>query len=294
MAKYDCSKCPVGGRINPEDQTCSVPDPDDGLPLACVGSWAEDKHARVRKYVDISRATRRMYITGTGGATFIELFCGPGRARIRNTTRIVDGSTLVAAKEAQATGTMFTELHIADANASFVNVASQRLARLGVQARTYAGRSEDTVNEVARRLNKDGLHLAFLDPFDLKSLPFEVIRCLAGFKRMDMIIHVSLMDLQRNLEPYIGTQPSPLDIFAPGWRTVIDLMNPIATIRRGIFDYWLSLIRNEDMQPSQGIEKVTGLKNQPLYWLVFVARHELAMKFWDEIRNVSDQQQLGF
>ncbi|MBK7136036.1 MAG: three-Cys-motif partner protein TcmP [Rhodocyclales bacterium] len=294
MAKYDCSKCPVGGRINPEDQTCSVPDPDDGLPLACVGSWAEDKHARVRKYVDISRATRRMYITGTGGATFIELFCGPGRARIRNTTRIVDGSTLVAAKEAQATGTMFTELHIADANASFVNVASQRLARLGVQARTYAGRSEDTVKEVARRLNKDGLHLAFLDPFDLKSLPFEVIRCLAGFKRMDMIIHVSLMDLQRNLEPYIGTQPSPLDIFAPGWRTVIDLMNPIATIRRGIFDYWLSLIRNEDMQPSQGIEKVTGLKNQPLYWLVFVARHELAMKFWDEIRNVSDQQQLGF
>jgi len=294
LAKYDCSKCPVGGRINPEDQTCSVPDPDDGLPLACVGSWAEDKHARVRKYVDISRATRRMYITGTGGATFIELFCGPGRARIRNTTRIVDGSTLVAAKEAQATGTMFTELHIADANASFVNVASQRLARLGVQARTYAGRSEDTVKEVARRLNKDGLHLAFLDPFDLKSLPFEVIRCLAGFKRMDMIIHVSLMDLQRNLDPYIGSQPSPLDIFVPGWRTVIEPMNSIATIRRGIFDYWLSLIRNEDMQPSQGIEKVTGSKNQPLYWLVFVARHELAMKFWDEIRNVSDQQQLDF
>ena len=113
-------------------------------------------------------------------------------------------------------------------------------------------------------------------------------------QRMDMIIHVSLMDLQRNLDPYIGSQPSPLDIFVPGWRTVIEPMNSIATIRRGIFDYWLSLIRNEDMQPSQGIEKVTGSKNQPLYWLVFVARHELAMKFWDEIRNVSDQQQLDF
>ena len=294
MAKHDCSKCPVGGKIDPEDQTCSVPDPDDGLPLACVGSWAEEKHARVRKYVDISHATRRMYVTRSGGATFIELFCGPGRARIRDTTRIVDGSTLVAAKEAHATGTMFTELHIADANKAFVEVASQRLARLGIQARTYAGRSEDTVKEVARRLNKDGLHLAFLDPFDLKSLPFEVIRCLAGFKRMDMIIHVSLMDLQRNLEPYIGSQQSPLDIFTPGWRKVVDPMNPIATIRRGIFEYWLSLIRNEDMQPSQGIEKVTGSKNQPLYWLVFAARHDLAMKFWEEIRNVSDQQQLDF
>lgn len=293
MAKYDCSKCPVGGKINAEDQTCSVPDPEDGLPLACVGSWAEEKHARVRKYVDISRAARRKYLTGSG-ATFIELFCGPGRARIRDTTRIVDGSTLVAAKEAQATGTMFTEMHIADANASFVETTRKRLARLGVQARTYVGRSEDTVREIAQQLRKDGLHLAFLDPFDLKSLPFEVVKCLAGFKRMDMIIHVSLMDLQRNLEPYIKNQPSPLDIFAPGWRTVIVPMNPIATIRRGIFDYWLNLIRNEDMQPSQGVEKVTGSRNQPLYWLVFVARHELAMKFWEEIRNVSDQQQLDF
>jgi three-Cys-motif partner protein len=293
LAKHDCSKCPVGGKINAEDQTCSIPDPDDGLPLACVGAWAEEKHARVRKYVDISRAARRKYLTGSG-ATFIELFCGPGRARIRDTARIADGSTLVAAKEAQATGTMFTEMHIADANASFVEASRQRLARLGVQARTYVGRSEDSVREVARHLRKDGLHLAFLDPFDLKSLPFDVVKCLAGFKRMDMIIHVSLMDLQRNLEPYIESKPSPLDIFAPGWRKVVDPMNPIATIRRGIFEYWLSLIRNEDMQPSQGIEKVTGSKNQPLYWLVFAARHDLAMKFWDEIRNVSDQQQLDF
>lgn len=293
MAKYDCSKCPVGGRINPEDQTCSVPDPDDGLPLACVGSWAEEKHARVRKYVDISRAARRKYLAGPG-ATFIELFCGPGRARIRNTTRIVDGSTIVAAKEALSTGTLFTALHVADANASFVDATKQRLARLGAQVKPYVGRSEDSVIEVVRQLNMDGLHLAFLDPFDLKSLPFDVIRRLAVFKRMDMIIHVSLMDLQRNLEPYIESQQSPLDIFAPEWRNVINPMNPKATIRKEIFEYWLGLIRNENMQPSQGIEKVTGNNNQPLYWLVFAAHHSLPMKFWDEIRNISAQHQLDF
>lgn len=293
MAKHDCSRCPVGGKINTEDQTCSVPDPDDGLPLACVGLWAEEKHARVRKYVDISRATRRKYLTGSG-ATFIELFCGPGRARIRDTTRIVDGSTIVAAKEAQATKTMFTELHIADANASFVDAAKQRLARLGVQARTYVGRSEDTVIEIAKELRKDGLHLAFLDPFDLKSLPFDVVRRLAAIKRMDMIIHVSVQDLQRNLGRYIESKSSPLDIFAPGWRSVIDPISPEVTIRRGILEHWLNLVRNEDMQPSQGVEKVTGSKNQPLYWLIFVARHDLAMKFWDEIRSVSDQRKLDF
>jgi len=291
LPKHDCSKCPVGGKMSAEDGSCSVRDPDDGLPLACVGAWVEEKHARVRKYVDISRAVRRMYLTGSG-ATFIELFCGPGRARIRDTTRIVDGSTLVAAKEAQATRTMFTEIHVADANASFVEANKQRLERCGVQAKTYVGRSEDTVRDVGRHLNKDGLHLAFLDPFDLKSLPFNVVKCLAGYRRMDLIIHVSLMDLQRNLERYIKNQPSPLDVFAPGWRNVVDAMNPIATIRKGIFEYWLNLIRGEDMQPAQGVEKVTGSKNQPLYWLVFVARHERAMQFWNEIRVVSDQRQL--
>ena len=97
-AKPDfCMRCPVGGIFNEADQTCSVPDPEDGLPLACVGEWAEQKHARIRKYIDISRAVRRKFVKGKGGATYIDLFCGPGRARVRETTRIVDGSALAAA-----------------------------------------------------------------------------------------------------------------------------------------------------------------------------------------------------
>src|SRR5687767_4842370 len=104
-----CMRCPVGGTFNEADQTCSNPDPEDGLPLACVGGWAEQKHARIRKYVDISRAVRRMFLEGKGGATYIDLFCGPGRARVRETTRIIDGSALVAAKEAIESRTPFSE-----------------------------------------------------------------------------------------------------------------------------------------------------------------------------------------
>jgi hypothetical protein len=48
------------------------------------------------------------------------------------------------------------------------------------------------------------------------------------------------------------------------------------------------------MQPSQGVEEATGPRNQHLYWLVFVARHELALRFWDEIRNITSQKSLGF
>jgi len=289
-----CKRCPVGGIFNDADQTCSIPDPEDGLPVHCVGPWAEEKYSRVRKYVDISRAVRRKFVNGPGGATYVDLFCGPGRARIRETTRIVDGSILAVAKEAKASKTPFTGVHIADLNESFVSAAESRLKRVGLVTKTYLGTADHTVGQVAAVLGQHGLHFAFLDPYDLKSLPFSVIKRLAAFERMDMLIHVSGQDLYRNLRRYIKQEQSPLDSFAPGWRGKIDAMNSDATVRSHIFSFWLDRIRGENMQPSQGIEEVTGTKNQHLYWLVFVARHELAIKFWEDIRSVTNQKPLAF
>lgn len=289
-----CKRCPVGGIFNDADQTCSIPDPADGLPVACVGPWAEEKHSRIKKYVGISRAARRKFVNGLGGATYIDLFCGPGRARIRETTRIVDGSVLVAAREAIAGGTPYTELHIADLNKSFVSAAIIRLKKIGATVKAYVGTAENTVLEMMAALGQHGLHFAFLDPYDLKSLPFPVIKCLTAFERMDMLIHVSVQDMQRNLRRYIKQKKSPLDSFAPAWRNKIDEMNSDATVRSQILNHWLDSIRAENMRPSQGVEEVTGPKNQHLYWLVFAARHELAIRFWNEIRNVTNQRTLGF
>jgi hypothetical protein len=53
-------------------------------------------------------------------------------------------------------------------------------------------------------INPRGLHLAFLDPFNLAQLPFSIIEKMLKVQRMDMIIHVSLQDLQRNLENIFG------------------------------------------------------------------------------------------
>jgi hypothetical protein len=49
-------------------------------------------------------------------------------------------------------------------------------------------------------INLYGLHLAFIDPFNLAQLPFSIIERMLRVQRMDMIIHVSLQDLQRNLD----------------------------------------------------------------------------------------------
>jgi len=293
MAKPDyCESCPVGGQLN-ADQTCSVADPVDGFPLACVGEWAEEKHARVRKYVDISRATRRQFTNGPGGASYIDPYCGPARARIRGSTRIVDGSAVVAARQSIDNGVPFTEIHIADTNDAFTEIAEKRLVALGMKVMRYTGTAEESTPRILAAINPYGLHFTLLDPYDLRSLPFQVIRQLAGVERMDLLIHVSWQDLQRNLRRYIQAESSPLDVFVPEWRTAVDIMRPDNVVRVNILQYWLALIRQCDMQPAEGIEEVTGSKNQHLYWLVFVARHKLAIQFWEEIRSVTNQKSLG-
>jgi three-Cys-motif partner protein len=82
-------------------------DAEDGLPIDDVGAWVKEKHERLRQYVDITRAVRRRFVEGTGGATYIDLYCGSARARVRDSAEIIDGSPLVAAKTARDGGAPF-------------------------------------------------------------------------------------------------------------------------------------------------------------------------------------------
>ena len=107
---------------------------------------------------------------------------------------------------------------------------------------------------------------------------------------MDMLIHVSVMDLQRNIQRYYVNPPSPLDRFAPGWRESVDISKP--HLPRQLLNYWLEQIRGLGKAPAEGIERVSGPRNQNLYWLVFVTQHEIAEKFWNAIRDVGMQRKL--
>ncbi len=106
-----------------------------------------------------------------------------------------------------------------------------------------------------------------------------------------MLIHVSIFDLQRNLRRYLD-DGRVLDGFMPGWRDGVDTnRTDQQAIRAGLLQHWLSLIRNLGTSTAEAIELVSGSGGQRLYWLVFVSRHELGLKLWDDIRNVSGQGQ---
>jgi three-Cys-motif partner protein len=264
----------------------------DGLLLDEVGPWAKEKHERLRKYIDITRATRRKWVNGSGGATYIDLYCGAARAIIRGTQEKIDGSPVVAFKSARDRGVPFSEIHIADASEESCRAAQQRLANAGGSAKIEIGNADVTVVQVARKLNPYGFHFAFLDPYNLDALPFPVIEALAKFRRMDVLIHISVHDLQRNLDIYSMSKEGPLDRFAPGWRNAVSLRQSKSATRAAYVAYWAAQMEKLGFAPARYVLVSGPTKNQRLYWLVMVSHHKLAQEFWDKIRNVSGQGEL--
>ncbi len=262
-------------------------DPDDGLVRAIVGPWADEKHKRLRHYIDISRAARRKF---QGNSTYIDLYAGSGRARIRDTEHVIDGSPVVAIAEAGRSDP-FGHVHLADYDAANVAACTARLGQLTAPAlSTYVGKAEVTVREVAARLSPSGLHLAFLDPFSIEAMPFSILETLAGFERMDLIIHVSVMDLQRNVKRLMAN--GKLSAFAPGWEAAVNphVRNSTAVVE--VMRYWQTLIGRLGLKVSHQVERVAGKRNQPLYWLVLAGRHPLADQFWGQVSNVTSQGRL--
>lgn len=205
-----------------------MPLTDDGLPVSEVGQWAFEKHDRLRRYVDIARGVRKGFVAGAG-ATYLDLFCGPGRSRVTGTGQLILGSPLVAALKAREGGAPFNRILICDAEAATVGAASTRLARENFTAESFVGRAEDQVDRIAASLNGFGLHFAFLDPFNLDDLPFSIIARLAQLKRMDKVREFVVNPL-----PYL---------YSIGVRTIQGLLLPV--------DVYFKLA--ESNTPHQGI-----------------------------------------
>ena len=142
--------------------------------------------------------------------------------------------------------------------------------------------------------NAYGLHFAFLDPFDLAALNFDIIVALSALKRIDMLVHISQMDLQRNVVTYATTDNSPFDTFAPGWREKVSIIQGQQELRQQIFQFWRDKVAGLGVWPSTDMRLLTGSNNQPLYWLLMAAKHSLPHKFWATASNVEGQGAFNF
>jgi three-Cys-motif partner protein len=210
--------------------------------------------------------------------------CGPGRSQRVDTGEFIDGSPVVAFKAARHSRAPFSELHFNDVHSENVDALRQRMIRLGGSAIYHSEAAASAVDRVIYALNPSGLHFAFLDPYNLENLPFSIVERLAKLPRMDMLIHLSIFDLQRNLRRYVE-DGRVLDAFMPGWRNSIDAKRTDHAVRHDLLHHWLGLIRALGTSPAAGIELVSATRGQRLYWLVFVSAHELGRKLWNDYQK---------
>lgn len=215
------------------------PDPCPGLPRLEIGQWSLEKHELLRRYVDASRAARGKW----KNRAFIDLYCGPGRVSVRGKGVDTDGGALVAWRASARTNSPFTHVVVADIDDDCAKACEARLKALDAPATSLTGPANEVVHKLASIVPRHGLHLAYLDPFNLEHLPFEIIETLSNFQNIDIVVHFSVMDLQREIELDFDRDASRLEAFAPGWRDHVEIKKRTKIQARADYvTYWLGLV----------------------------------------------------
>lgn len=254
-----------------------------GLLVENIGPWATKKLKIVTDYIQASGAARRRYLRS--GAAYIDVFCGPGRSRIRTTGQFIDGSPVAAFKKAKGSLAPFTSINISDADPELLATTEKRLSALGAPFQATPGPASSAMPKIVEALNKHGLHFAFLDPHNLGTLSFDLFESLAKLKRIDIIVHVSLSDLQRNADRYTSAAYDQCEKFAPGWRDHVGTDKNQGSLRAAILQYWSDKVMNLGLPRAEHCELIRGTQRQRLYWLILLARHELAHSLWSKISS---------
>lgn len=265
---------------------------DDGLIVEKVGSWAVEKLKLVTDYVYASGGARKKFL-GTGAA-YIDPFCGSGRSLIRSTTTFIDGSPVAVFKRALQSPGRFTSINLSDGDEELLAAATKRLRAMNAPVHLVPGPASDALPKVIQSLNRNGLHLAFLDPYNLAALSFDLFKQLAKLKNIDVIAHVSVSDLQRNAARYADKDYDQFDKFAPDWRTKVNTDMNKEAFRAAILKYWSDQVTALGLPQAKHWELIRGDQGQRLYWLILLARHDLAHGLWAKVSSVAKSPKFDF
>lgn len=272
-------RCKFGGETKPNGN-CTVPDPKDSLPVQCVGAWSKDKHDILRRYLSASGGPRSKYLPpAPGGAAFIDLFAGPGRARVRSTGDVLDGSPLIALGQAVP----FTKLVLCDADRENAEALRRRVADARVPWRVVDRDCNASMDVVVAELPEHGLNVALVDPYKLESLRFATIGRLAAFKRMDLVVFFPVWEIKRNLALHHRLYTSYLNraLDTDEWKPIVrgkgDVLKLVGVFQRQLqqrFGYTTARVRTAPIKNEN---------NVPLYHLVFASKHPRGDVIWESI-----------
>ena len=184
-----CEKCPNAETRNLDDDgLCkNIVSVTDGLPVRCVGEWANEKIYYLLQYFQIF--TQGM-LKKWDELKYVEICSGPGRCSTRDGNE-QDGTALAIIKNPLFDS--LSEALFVDNSSNVVKILSERIEALGKSSRAHAivgdYNNAETILAALKGFSKKTLTLCFVDPTDC-SVPFDTIRSIfeATNRNCDFII----------------------------------------------------------------------------------------------------------
>jgi len=185
-----------------EDSLCGlVESVIDGLPVRCVGGWAQEKIYFLKRYFEVF-ANGMKNLWGSTGLGYFEIGCGPGRCIARDVGIEFDGTPLAILKSSAMVNIKIARF--IDIEQSVVDTLNSRISTLGLSQKAVAVVGSYTDGkELAKFIilnHPYGLNLIFIDSTDC-SVPFSTLKEIHDDGvRFDLIINVATKtDITRNI-----------------------------------------------------------------------------------------------
>jgi three-Cys-motif partner protein len=213
-----------------------------------------------------------------GGAAFIDLFAGPGRARIRETGEEIDGSPLVALRHHEVP---FSRVVLCELDPDNAQALRKRVEAYEGHAVVVEGSCHETIREVVAQVPVYGLNFALIDPFSLDQLRFDTITNLAALRRVDLLIHFPTMDIKRNL-----TRSTDRLSRAVGTERWQERVKKAEDVPKAI-DHLRSELEKHGYTGKQVRSVPIKHGGLLLYHLVFASKHERGDKIWESVTKIT-------
>lgn len=258
-----------------------TPDPCAGLPVMAkndglgLGNWVvRVKHTYLCKYIDSARGAAGSP-KWTGGWVYLDPFCGPGRIRIENESFDRPGGVVAAWEQSKFSGVPFRKVLIGDLDKGAVDACEARLRAVGAPVTAFKLPAVESVKEMVQHVPERALCLAYIDPFKISVLDFEIFRTLAAL-RADLVVNFFSSDLRRNVD-------STDDALNPGWRSRMPADLNRASLAAEWFDDWQHQVQALGFKMARAMQTAKNSKNSEMYKLVFFAKDAFPVGLWDDV-----------